>query len=123
MGGNKARKLEFLIPDIIEKGADIVITTGDVQSNWAAQLAAVARNMNVEVLLVLRGTNTRLQGNYLLDHILGAKIKFVNISMDEYKQNITRSLLVIRPSNAPGCLSKATLRTYSRFLIICLARP
>jgi len=90
LGGNKTRKLEFLLPDIMEKDADIVITTGGVQSNWVAQLAAVARNINVEVLLVLRGMKPKnLQGNYLVDRILGAKIKFVNISMDEYRQNIT----------------------------------
>jgi len=90
LGGNKTRKLEFLIPDIIKKDADIVITTGGVQSNWAAQLSTAARNINVEVLLVLRGMKPKnLQGNYLLDRILGAKIEFVNISMDEYRRNIT----------------------------------
>jgi len=90
LGGNKTRKLEFLIPDIIEKGADIVITTGGVQSNWAAQLATAARIIKVEVLLVLWGVEPEnLQGNYLLDKILRAEIKFVDISMDEYRQNIT----------------------------------
>jgi len=89
LGGNKTRKLEFLIPDIIEKGADIVITTGGVQSNWVAQLAAIAMNVNVEVLLVLRGVKPKnLQGNYLLDKILGAETKFIDISIDDYKQNI-----------------------------------
>ena len=89
LGGNKTRKLEFLIPDIIEKDSDIVITTGGVQSNWAAQLAAIARNINVEVLLVLRGVKPKnLQGNYLLDKILGAEIKLIDISIDDYKQNI-----------------------------------
>lgn len=89
LGGNKTRKLEFLIPDIIEKGADIVITTGGVQSNWTAQLAAIARNVNVEVMLVLRGVKPKnLQGNYLLDKILGAKTKFIDISIDDYKQDI-----------------------------------
>jgi len=90
LGGNKTRKLEFLIPDIMKKDTDIVITTGGVQSNWTAQLAAVARNINVEVLLVLRGMKPKnLQGNYLLDKILGAKIKFVNIPIDEYRENIS----------------------------------
>lgn len=90
LGGNKTRKLEFLLPNIIKKNADIIITTGGVQSNWAAQLSTVARNINVKVLLVLRGMKPKnLQGNYLLDRILGAKIEFVNISMDEYRQNIT----------------------------------
>jgi len=89
LGGNKTRKLEFLLPDIIEKDVDIVITTGGVQSNWAAQLAAVARSINVEVLLVLHGVKPKnLQGNYLLDKILGAKTKFIDISVDDYKQGI-----------------------------------
>ncbi len=89
LGGNKARKLEFLIPDIIKKEADIVITTASVQSNWAAQLAAAVKSINIEVLLVLRGMKPRnLQGNYLLDRLLGAKIRFLNVPIDDYRQNI-----------------------------------
>jgi D-cysteine desulfhydrase family pyridoxal phosphate-dependent enzyme len=77
-GGNKARKLEFLIADAIEKGADTVITTGGLQSNHARLTAAAARKYGMKPILVLRGeTPSEYDGNLLLNQLLGAEIRNV----------------------------------------------
>lgn len=77
-GGNKARKLEFLIADAIEKGADTVITTGGLQSNHARLAAAAAKRYGMHPILVLRGeTPSEFSGNLLLDRLLDAEIRTV----------------------------------------------
>ncbi len=77
-GGNKSRKLEYIIPDILAKKADVVITYASLQSNWCLQTAAAARLFGVIPLLLLFKTHDlpdELDGNLLLDHILGARIR------------------------------------------------
>ena len=77
-GGNKARKLEFLIADAIEKGADTVITTGGLQSNHARLTAAAAKKYGMHPILVLRGdAPAEFDGNLLLDRLLGAEIRTI----------------------------------------------
>lgn len=77
-GGNKTRKLEFLMADALAKGADTVITQGAVQSNHARQTAAAAAKLNMKCIILLEnrtGSNSPDycgSGNVLLDHILGA---------------------------------------------------
>jgi D-cysteine desulfhydrase len=74
-GGNKARKLEFLVADALAQGADTLITAGAAQSNHARQTAAAARKFGLDCTLVLRGEEPPLvQGNLLLDRLLGADI-------------------------------------------------
>jgi len=74
-GGNKARKLEFLVADALAGGADTLITGGAGQSNHARQTAAAAAKFGLPCTLVLRGTEPpQMQGNLLLDWLLGAKI-------------------------------------------------
>ena len=78
LGGNKARKLEFLIADAIEKGADTIITTGGLQSNHARLTAAAARKFGMRPILVLRGDPAaEYDGNLLLDYLLGAEIRTI----------------------------------------------
>src|SRR5512137_771060 len=55
-GGNKTRKLEFLIADALAKGADVVLTTGAIQSNHCRQTAAAATRVGLECHLVLSAT-------------------------------------------------------------------
>lgn len=82
-GGNKTRKLEFLIGDALAKGADTVVTTGALQSNHARQTAAAAAAAGLRAKLVLidmvpyKGAAYRRSGNRLLDEILGAEIEIV----------------------------------------------
>lgn len=78
-GGNKVRKLEFLMADAVAQGVKVVITTGGHQSNHARMTAAAARKFGMKPILVLRGNKPeRWQGNLLLDHILGAEVDFLD---------------------------------------------
>jgi D-cysteine desulfhydrase family pyridoxal phosphate-dependent enzyme len=78
LGGNKARKLEFLIGDALEQGATVVVTTGAAQSNHARMTAAAACAAGLGVELVLTAEpNPPLQGNLLLDRLFGATIHYV----------------------------------------------
>ncbi len=74
-GGNKARKLEFLVADALAQGADTLITAGAAQSNHARQTAAAAAKFGLTCTLVLRGQEPpQVQGNLLLDRLLGAEV-------------------------------------------------
>lgn len=71
-GGNKTRKLEFLIPEAQAHGAKTLITAGAVQSNHCRQTAAAAAKYGFECILVLAGERASSKGgNYLIDEILG----------------------------------------------------
>jgi D-cysteine desulfhydrase family pyridoxal phosphate-dependent enzyme len=84
LGGNKARKLEFLIGDARQQGATCVITTGAVQSNHARMTAAAACIAGLGVTLVLTTTepDPASQGNYLLDRLFGARIHLIAAGPD-----------------------------------------
>jgi D-cysteine desulfhydrase len=74
-GGNKTRKLEFLIAEALAQGKDHVITTGAPQSNHCRQTAAAAARTGLGCTVVLRGhAPDQITGNYLLDELLGAHI-------------------------------------------------
>jgi L-cysteate sulfo-lyase len=79
LGGNKARKLEYLIADALARGAHTVITTGAVQSNHARMTAAAARIAGLKCVLVLtsRYDVPPVEGNLLLDYMFGAEVRFV----------------------------------------------
>src|SRR3989304_645689 len=83
LGGNKARKLEFLLGQAREQGCDVVITVGAVQSNHARMTAAAARRLGMDAVVVLNGDEPpSLQGNVLLDRIFGAEIRIVQTDDD-----------------------------------------
>jgi 1-aminocyclopropane-1-carboxylate deaminase/D-cysteine desulfhydrase-like pyridoxal-dependent ACC family enzyme len=72
-GGNKARKLEFLFADAKNKGADVVISVGAVQSNCACMVASAARCLGMKPVLVLVGKEPDVpDGSLLLDKLLSA---------------------------------------------------
>lgn len=74
-GGNKTRKLEFLVADALAQEADTLITGGAAQSNHARQTAAAAAKFGLERVLVLRGDEpSQTHGNLLLDRLLGAEV-------------------------------------------------
>ncbi len=74
-GGNKTRKLEFLVAQALAQGADTLITCGAAQSNHARQTAAAAAKFGLSCTLVLRGQEPpQPQGNLLLDRWLGAEV-------------------------------------------------
>lgn len=75
LGGNKTRKLEFLLADAQAKGARLLITAGALQSNHCRQTAAAAARMGFDCTLVLVGEPpAAASANLLLDQLLGAKI-------------------------------------------------
>lgn len=77
-GGNKARKLEFLMAEAFATGADAIITQGAVQSNHVRQTAAIAAKLRLECHLLLEEridsdqVDYYCNGNVLLDNLLGA---------------------------------------------------
>ncbi len=80
-GGNKTRKLEFLVADALAHKADTLITAGAPQSNHSRQTAAAAARMGMNCVLVLRGRPpAERQGNLLLDDLLGAQIRWIEKS-------------------------------------------
>lgn len=87
-GGNKTRKLEFLVADAIEKNADVIITQGAVQSNHARQTAAAACKVGMECELIFEkrvedaDEAYQQSGNVLLDRIFGANISEVDKGSD-----------------------------------------
>lgn len=95
-GGNKSRKLEFIIQDALDKKADVIITWASVQSNWCLQTAAAARKFGIKPLLILFKTYDlpeEKDGNLLLDFILDAEIQIREaekgkVVSEEYVQEI-----------------------------------
>jgi D-cysteine desulfhydrase family pyridoxal phosphate-dependent enzyme len=79
LGGNKARKLEYLVADARSQGATTLITTGAVQSNHARMTAAAACVAGMRCVLVLTATSDKpaVAGNLLLDTLYGAEIRLV----------------------------------------------
>lgn len=82
-GGNKTRKLEYLVPDALAEGADTLVTIGGVQSNHTRQVAAVAAKLGLKARLVQESwvdwpdaVNDRV-GNILLSRIMGAEVELV----------------------------------------------
>jgi D-cysteine desulfhydrase family pyridoxal phosphate-dependent enzyme len=78
LGGNKVRKLEFLLADALAQGADTVLTTGAVDSNHCRVTAAAAARLGLRCILLLatKHESPPLQGNLLLDHLFGAEVHF-----------------------------------------------
>ncbi len=88
LGGNKPRQLEFLMADAIAQGAQAVVTTAAVQSNFCRACAAAGAKLGIGVGLLLRGSGEEdVQGNYLLDKLLGAEVRFID-TRDPYDPRV-----------------------------------
>ncbi len=78
-GGNKVRKAEYLMGEAVDRGCDVVITVGAVQSNHARAIADAARRLGLDAIVVLSGEEPpERQGNLLLDMVLGADVRIIN---------------------------------------------
>ncbi|MCC7367023.1 MAG: 1-aminocyclopropane-1-carboxylate deaminase [Chloroflexi bacterium] len=80
-GGNKIRKLEYLVPDALAQGADTLVSIGGYQSNHTRQVAAVAAKLGLKAVLVQENwvdwpdaLNDRV-GNIMLSRIMGAEVR------------------------------------------------
>jgi D-cysteine desulfhydrase len=77
LGGNKTRKLGYLIAEALQQKADTILTVGAPQSNHARQTAAAAARYGLGAVLVLaQRAPARANGNLLLDHLLGARVRW-----------------------------------------------
>ncbi|XP_078444628.1 D-cysteine desulfhydrase [Wolffia australiana] len=90
LSGNKVRKLEFLLADAVEEGADCVVTVGGIQSNHCRATAVAARYLNLDSYLILRTAkrlvdeDPGLVGNLLVERMVGAHVDL--ISREEYAE-------------------------------------
>ena len=103
-GGNKSRKLEFLIGDALKNKADVIITAGAVQSNHCRQTAAAATKFGMECIIVAKPSwSKEYNGNLFLDELLGAKLVLLEednealdqggkLSMEETIENLMADL-------------------------------
>jgi D-cysteine desulfhydrase family pyridoxal phosphate-dependent enzyme len=81
LGGNKTRKLEFLVGHALAQGADTLVTLGGAQSNHCRQTVAAAAAAGLPCELILNGTPPEVpNGNLLLNQLLGAKIHWIERS-------------------------------------------
>ena len=79
LGGNKVRKLEYLLAEAKAQGAQVVFTTGGAQSNHAMLTAAACRKFGMTPILILKKKGvTARQGNQLLEHLMGVDVRFMD---------------------------------------------
>ena len=101
LGGNKVRKLEYLLAEARKGGCDTVFTTGSAQSNHAMLTAACAARLGMKCVLFLKKRGvTELRGNLLLDRLFGAEIRFVDT--DQYAQIYDEMLALDEELSAQG---------------------
>lgn len=120
-GGNKTRQLEFVFAEVLASGADTVIAGAYTQSNWCRQMTAACAKLGLKMALVLVAgqKGAKLQGNFMLDKLMGADITIVDIDSMEKLQPLIdkraaelraagRKVFVVEPmglhSNALGSL-------------------
>lgn len=92
-GGNKTRQLEFVFAEVLKSGCDTVIAGAYTQSNWCRQMTAAAAKLGLKMALVLvhGQKGPKLQGNLLLDKLMGADVTIVDIpSMEQLQPHIDR---------------------------------
>src|SRR5688572_27117510 len=87
-GGNKTRKLEYLVPEALAQGADTLVSIGGYQSNHTRQVAAVAAHLGMSCVLVQErwvdwpdSVNDRV-GNIMLSRIMGAEVRLDEAGFD-----------------------------------------
>jgi len=115
-GGNKTRKLEYLMADAMSQDADYIVTGAGFHSNWCTQAAAAARKLGMKVVLVKSGPRDGyepedIDGNNLLHHLMGAEIKVarpentqkvIEETMDELKAAGHRPYLLRATGSTPS---------------------
>src|SRR5262249_6775573 len=82
-GGNKTRHNEFLLADALKRQADVLVWGAGIQSNNCRQTAAACAKLGLECHLYLsrKTHHDDVQGNLLLDHLMGAHVHLVDVSL------------------------------------------
>ena len=98
-GGNKTRKLEYIMAQAAAEGADTVVTLGGVQSNWVRQTVAAAKALGMDAVAVLEGEKPdAIQGNLMLDMLMGAQLIYMpGIPQDVEDQEIASAFPITGP--------------------------
>ncbi len=100
-GGNKIRKMEYLIVDVMHKRADSALTWGGIQSNWCRAMSSVCRIFGIEPHLILfrrKNLPDETGGNVLLENFSGAKIKIFDgegkklLKLDDIREIVFQTL-------------------------------
>jgi D-cysteine desulfhydrase len=118
LGGNKTRKLEFLIADALKKEADTVITVGAAQSNHCRQTAAAAAQVGLGCELVLAGDAPEIpNGNVLINLFCDANLhwtsrEYIQAKMEQVAEDLRRAgrtpyLIPLGGSNGLGAIGYA----------------
>jgi L-cysteate sulfo-lyase len=94
-GGNKARKLEYILGEAQAQKADVIVTGAGFQSNWCTQAVAAAKKLGLEIYLIKSAPydnydSKEWDGNHLLHHLMGAHVKTVK---KDKRMEITRSTI------------------------------
>ncbi len=100
LGGNKSRMFEYLMADAQAKQADVVVGGAAAQSNYCRQLAAACAVLGLELHLFLREVRGKVdrepQGNLLLDLLLGANVRILEVSPTEQRARMEAHVEVLR---------------------------
>lgn len=93
LSGNKIRKLQYAVAAAMAQGADTLLTCGGLQSNHCRATAVLARQLGLEVVLMLRGDDPGDRtGNHLLDRVLGARMHYVTPEVYADRANVLPQL-------------------------------
>lgn len=91
-GGNKTRKLDYLMKDAIDRGADCIVTYGSNQSNWCRMASAAASYLGLDIYLLLDGPEPEMpSGNLILDNLVDARIEYLDCSDPDEVGSIAKS--------------------------------
>ena len=91
-GGNKTRKLDYLMKDAIDRGADCIVTYGSNQSNWCRMASAAASYLGLDIYLLLDGPEPEMpSGNLILDNLVDARIEYLDCSDPDEIGSIAKS--------------------------------
>ena len=86
MSGNKIRKLEYALKEALDNNSDTIITCGGIQSNHCRATVAAATKLGLKAIVLLRvSEKPKIEGNYFLDKLFGAEIRFC--TPEEYKSS------------------------------------
>jgi 1-aminocyclopropane-1-carboxylate deaminase/D-cysteine desulfhydrase-like pyridoxal-dependent ACC family enzyme len=94
LGGNKWRKLEFLLGDALSKGCDVIITSGDGQTNHGRLTAAACAKLGLECYLVVTSDPTEtFEGNQILQYLFGAKEVYAQVDHSVPQEKMSKERL------------------------------
>ena len=103
-GGNKTRNLEFRLAAAMAMKADVIVMELDQQSNSARQTAGCCNRLGMDAILILEGSvPDTVQGNLLVDHLLGADVRFASSRSEQMRMSM-EAVAEVKNSGRTPCL-------------------